>query len=87
MPLLQVDELDDGVSMLTLNDPDRLNPLSQALVSELYGAHRHRTVDDQRALILTGARRGFCSGADLAEAAKPASQGRNPASVVYTAQE
>lgn len=55
-----------AVALLTLNRPERLNALSSAMTS---GAAR--MLDDLcadpsvRALVLTGAGRGFCSGADL----------------------
>ena len=59
-------EQDGGVLTLTLNRPDRLNaisvPMLRALSSTLQEANLDRTV---RAIILTGAGRGFCSGLDL----------------------
>ena len=59
---------DAGVLTLTLNRPDRLNsfnePMQQALMAGL-----DRAADDAavRAVVLTGAGRGFCAGQDLAE--------------------
>ncbi len=55
-----------GYAVLTLNRPDRFNALSHALVAEL----RERLAkleaeDDVRAVVLTGAGRAFCAGADL----------------------
>ena len=59
----------DGVSTITLNRPDVLNsftrPMALALQAALASAVEDKTV---RALLLTGAGRGFCAGQDLAEA-------------------
>lgn len=56
-----------GVATITLNDPARLNPLSQALVVGLREALQ-RVRDDRsvRVLVLTGVGKAFCVGADLA---------------------
>ena len=58
----------DGVATLTINRPDRLNSLNTEVIAEMI-----RAVDDlrdgvskARCLVLTGAGRGFSSGADLA---------------------
>lgn len=59
-------EQDGGVSILTLNRPDALNALNAELRHELLGAvNAARKDDGVRALIITGAGRGFCAGADL----------------------
>jgi 2-(1,2-epoxy-1,2-dihydrophenyl)acetyl-CoA isomerase len=62
-------EQQNGVVVATLNRPEKLNALSAAmrgslrrLVAELPGR------DDAKALVFTGAGRGFCSGADLTSA-------------------
>ncbi|MBI1198783.1 MAG: enoyl-CoA hydratase [Phenylobacterium sp.] len=58
------------VAVLTLNKPDRLNALSAVMRAEVETALAEARADDEvRALVLTGAGRGFCSGADLAGAA------------------
>jgi methylglutaconyl-CoA hydratase len=55
------------VRILTLNDPERSNPLSGGLVGALTGALRAAAEDDaSRAVVLTGAGRHFSAGADLA---------------------
>lgn len=57
----------DGIATITLNRPDRLNALSTELMSELLKALEEIEQDAaMRCLLLTGAGRGFCSGADLA---------------------
>lgn len=57
---------DGPLVVLTLNDPDRANPLSGRLVGSLTGALESVATDDRvRAMILTGAGRHFSAGADL----------------------
>lgn len=61
-------ELSDGVLRLTLNRPDRLNSLNPdmhlALRAGVQQAHDDESV---RAVLLTGAGRGFCAGQDLGD--------------------
>ena len=60
--------IDGAVATLTLNRPDRLNALTLPMLHDW--AAMLDTVaarDDIRALILTGAGRGFCAGADLTD--------------------
>src|SRR5436190_7223623 len=60
-------DVDDGVLTITLNRPDRLNAFTNTMMSELLEAFdRADGDDDVRAVIVTGAGRGFCAGADLA---------------------
>jgi enoyl-CoA hydratase/carnithine racemase len=56
----------DGVATLTLNRPDRLNAVNTTVIKELVAAFDTADADDGvRAVILTGAGRAFCAGADL----------------------
>lgn len=58
----------DGVATLTLNRPDSMNSLSVALKEALGTAVDEVSRDDSvRAVVLTGAGRGFCVGQDLRE--------------------
>jgi enoyl-CoA hydratase/carnithine racemase len=60
-------EVAEGVLTLTLNRPDRLNAWTQTMGRELISAFDQADADDEvRAIIVTGAGRGFCAGADLA---------------------
>src|SRR5262249_62267509 len=56
----------DGVALLTLNRPDRLNAMSQAMLDGLEEA-LPRLADDGSVgvVVLTGAGRGFCAGGDV----------------------
>ncbi|HVX38321.1 MAG TPA: 2-(1,2-epoxy-1,2-dihydrophenyl)acetyl-CoA isomerase PaaG [Gemmatimonadaceae bacterium] len=60
----------DGVATITLNRPEVLNsftrPMARALCAALHDAGTNEAI---RAVVLTGAGRGFCAGQDLAEAA------------------
>lgn len=59
-------ELDQGVLTITLNRPDVLNALNDQMAKDLLAALKQAGRDDQvRALIITGAGRGFCAGQDL----------------------
>jgi enoyl-CoA hydratase/carnithine racemase len=60
-------ELADNVLTITLNRPERLNAWTAQMGSELTEAFDRADADDEvRAVIVTGAGRGFCAGADLA---------------------
>ena len=56
----------DGVATVTLNRPDRLNAVNTTVINELVQAFDRADGDDGvRAVIVTGAGRAFCAGADL----------------------
>ncbi len=58
---------EDGVMLVTLDDPERYNALSSAMVSDLKSAFGDIRADRAvRAVIVAGAGRGFCSGANMA---------------------
>jgi enoyl-CoA hydratase/carnithine racemase len=58
-----------GVGLLTLNRPERLNAINPAMIMDFEALFTALSQDEMiRVLILTGAGRGFCSGADLSEA-------------------
>ncbi len=59
-------EVADAVLTITLNRPDRLNAFTPRMLEELLRAFDSADADDDvRAVIVTGAGRGFCAGADL----------------------
>ena len=67
-------EIADQIATVTLDRPEKLNALSRDLHNEMVAAaNQLRADDDVRVLIVTGAGRGFCSGADLT--ARPAQNG------------
>lgn len=59
-------EVSDGIALITLNRPDRLNAIVPGM-GEIYAdlLRRADADPDVRAIVVTGAGRGFCSGADL----------------------
>lgn len=65
-------EVQDGVATLTLNLPAKLNPIAKELQAELRDALA-RVTDDKavRAVVLTGAGKAFCVGADLSAMRTP----------------
>ena len=56
-------EITDQIATITLNVPERLNACSLPMAGEINDAFDH--LDNARALVITGAGKGFCSGADL----------------------
>lgn len=59
-------EVEDNVLTITLNRPERLNAFNREMQAEMIDAlDRADADDDVRAIIVTGAGRGFCAGADL----------------------
>ena len=63
-------ELADGVATITLHRPEVLNSFTRPMSAELQTALRTASDDAAvRAVLLTGAGRGFCAGQDLADPA------------------
>jgi len=70
-------KIDNGIAVLTLNRPDRLNSFTQAMHGEVRDALDQLQADKSvRVLVLTGAGRGFCAGQDLNDrAVEPGGKG------------
>ena len=69
--ILQV-EAEDGYELVTLNRPDRLNALNQPLADALLAYFESKRRDATcRVILVRGAGRGFCSGADLKAGGQP----------------
>ena len=59
-------EVADGIATLTLNRPDQLNAFTGTMMNEIIDAFDRSDADDNvRVIVITGAGRGFCAGADL----------------------
>ena len=59
-------EAAEGIATITLNRPDRLNAWTPQMEKEVFHAMQEADGDDGvRVIILTGAGRGFCAGADM----------------------
>lgn len=64
-------EVEDGVAVLTLNRPEKLNAFNTQMMKDLIAAFDVTDADDAvKAVIVTGAGRGFCAGADLSAGAQ-----------------
>ena len=63
--------VDRNILTITLNRPEKLNAFTGTMMSELIDAFKRADADDAvRAVVVTGAGRGFCAGADLSAGAK-----------------
>ncbi len=64
------------VMIVTLNRPEKLNALNQRLREEIVACFGELEADDSvRVIVVTGAGRGFCAGADLTDGARRPSDG------------
>lgn len=78
--------VENRVATITLNRPDRLNAFTRTMMAELIAAFDEIDADDDvRAVVITGAGRGFCAGADLGDAGgdtfDAGARGRDPSLV------
>src|SRR5258708_5978700 len=64
----------DGIAVITLNRPHRLNAVVPELVERLCAALGQARQDDVAACVLTGAGRSFCAGHDLRQEYEPISE-------------
>ncbi|MBV8613145.1 MAG: enoyl-CoA hydratase [Acetobacteraceae bacterium] len=70
-----LESVEEGVGVLTLNRPDRLNALSQQILSGLReGLARMAEDAAVGAIVITGAGRGFCAGGDVKDMANRTAQ-------------
>ena len=61
-------EVKEGVGLITLNRPDRLNAWNHEIETELREVMSEASIDGNvKAVVLTGAGRGFCAGADMSD--------------------
>lgn len=84
--------LEEGILEVRLNRPDRLNALTAPFVGELLQVFEGLREDrSTRVVVLTGAGKGFCAGADLQQPAAPGdvpgTAGMTPLGFVYKFQE
>ncbi len=64
-------DVQENILTITLNRPERLNAFTDQMMREMVDAFDRADADDDvRAIIATGAGRGFCAGADLSAGAK-----------------
>jgi enoyl-CoA hydratase/carnithine racemase len=77
--------LNDGIAHITLNRPERKNPLtfeSYAELRDLFGALKH--ADDTHVVVIAGAGDNFCSGGDVNEIIGPLIRLKAPELLMFT---
>lgn len=90
MAMVRTSRPADGVLVVEMDDPDRYNALSSAMIDDLLaavaGVRHDRAV---RAIVVTGSGRGFCAGADMSGTGEVPDQarGRGPVGFVHEFQE
>src|SRR5512142_1225520 len=69
---------EDGVAMLTLNRPERLNAWTYPMQLALFDLLEQCAADEHvRVIVVTGAGRGFCPGADMEDLSALSTPGEN----------
>lgn len=82
MSTVLVDRAADGVALVTLNRPEKLNAMNATLISDLHAALEEVGADPgHRVIVLTGSGRGFCAGLDLAGYGEAPSAGQGDGAV------
>ena len=75
-------EIADRILTITLNRPDKLNAYTRRMQEDLIDAFDRADADDDvRAIVVTGAGRGFCAGADLSAGAATFDYKNRPGSI------
>ena len=70
-------DVQDGIATFTLNRPDKLNAFTGQMMADMIAAFDETDKDDNvRVVIVTGAGRGFCAGADLSGGGSTFNQAR-----------
>lgn len=90
MTIVQSEVVADGVLQLTMNDPDQYNSLTPAMVQGLIDAFAEvRHSREIGVVIITGAGRGFCGGANMTGSGGdlPRADGRGPVGYIHEYQE
>jgi enoyl-CoA hydratase/carnithine racemase len=78
--------VDGHVASITLNRPDKLNAWTSEMDADVRRAVEEAAADDGvRAIVITGAGRGFCAGADMSRLSKISSSGGPGGNVVQMA--
>ncbi len=76
MDTIEIDAVSDGVRVLRLNRPERLNALNFEMTAALHDALDDLSADETaKVIVLTGAGRGFCAGLDLRDTGVPPEPG------------
>lgn len=76
-------DISDDVGRITLNRPDKLNSFTAEMHLELRDAIE-KVAKDARAMLLTGAGRGFCAGQDLSQRRQMGGEGSSPPDLGHT---
>ena len=72
-------DISENIFTITINRPDKLNALNTQMIHDLIAAFDEADADDAvRAIIVTGAGRAFCAGADLSTGAKTFDRAARP---------